>query len=163
MLLIRSCFRVQIYKHILIPPNKNKEFFDFALKLFVFAYYIYIRCKACTQTNTRRPLQALEMGTPSPRSEQLHNMGNHTRTTSGLTPTDTPPTTPQATFTPMSNHTQNDTQGALGAQPDTLARQGVRQNIPTSFALPSPYQRVAVRRLPFLVRGLLKITICSNR
>lgn len=88
----------------------------------------------------------------------------------------------------MDNHTQNETQGAhprplqgerwpprpvwyasrpepcaLGAQPGTLARQGVRQNISTSFALPSPYQWIAVRRLPFLVQGLLKITICSNR
>ena len=35
-------------------------------------------CKACTQTNTRRPLQAVEMGTPSPRSEQLHAMSSHT-------------------------------------------------------------------------------------
>ena len=33
--------------------------------------------KACTQTNTRRPLQAVEMGTPSPRYEQPHNMSNH--------------------------------------------------------------------------------------
>ena len=40
---------------------------------------IYIRCKARTQTNTRRPLQAGEMGIPSPRSEQLHTMGNHTQ------------------------------------------------------------------------------------
>ena len=89
----------------------------------------------------------------------------------------------------MSNHTQNDTQGAhprtlqgerwarprpvwyasrpeLCAsvpQPGTLARQGVRQNISTSFALPPPHQRATVRRLPFLVRGLLKITIRSNR
>ena len=42
-------------------------------------------------------------------------------------------------------------------------RQGVRQNIPTSFALPSPYQWVAGRRLPFLGRGLFKISIRSNR
>lgn len=51
----------------------------------------------------------------------------------------------------------------LGAQPGTLARQGVRQNISTSFALPSPHQRVTARRLPFLGWGLLKITIRSNR
>ena len=36
-------------------------------------------CKARIQTNTRRPLKAGEMGTPSPRSEQLHTMGNHTQ------------------------------------------------------------------------------------
>ena len=36
-----------------------------------------IGCKARTQTNTRRPLQAGEMGTPSPRSEQPHAMSNH--------------------------------------------------------------------------------------
>ena len=44
-----------------------------------------VGCKARTQTNTRQPLQAGEMGTPSPRSKQLHTMGNHTRTASGRT------------------------------------------------------------------------------
>ena len=35
-----------------------------------------VGCKARTQTNTRRPLQAGEMGTPPPRSEQPHTMSN---------------------------------------------------------------------------------------
>ena len=39
---------------------------------------------------------------------------------------------------------------AHGASRTPRARLGGRQNIPTSFALPSPYQRVAVRRVPFL-------------
>ena len=42
-------------------------------------------------------------------------------------------------------------------------RHGVRQNISTSFALPSPYQWIAGRRLPFFGRGLFKISIRSNR
>ena len=41
-------------------------------------YLLYIRCNTRTQTNTRRPLQAREMGTPPARSKQLpHTMSNH--------------------------------------------------------------------------------------
>ena len=43
---------------------------------------------------------ATPTATPSPRSEQLHTMGNHTRTASGRTPTATPSPTTPATFTP---------------------------------------------------------------
>ena len=50
--------------------------------------------------------------TPSSRSEQHHATSNHTRTVSGRTTTATPSPTTRTTFTPMSNHTQNDTQGA---------------------------------------------------
>ena len=45
---------LQRYKLIFIRPNKNKVFFVFTLKYFV--YLLYIRCKARTQTNTRPSL-----------------------------------------------------------------------------------------------------------
>ena len=84
----------------------------------LFSPIIYIRCNAYTQTNTRRTLQAREMGTPPARSKQLHALSNHARTASQRT---TPTASGRAmgrTLAPsgmphtMSNHTQNETQGA---------------------------------------------------
>ena len=65
--------------------------------------------------------------TPSPRYGQPRAMINHARTTSGRTPTATPSPTSRATITPMSNHTQNDTQGAHTDR-NTISPNGFRIN-----------------------------------
>lgn len=58
------------------------------------------------------PLSSGEMGTPSPRSEQLHTMGNHTP--NGIRAHNDRHTLANepGNLHAMSNHTKNDTQGA---------------------------------------------------
>ena len=105
--------------------------------------YICVWCKARTQTNTRRPLQAGEMGTPSPRSEQLHTMGNHTRTASGRTTT----ATPSPTIRAASRHEQPPTPNDIRAQTSTAS--GRAMGAPSSPA-GTPH---ALNRAPIVSAG----------